>query len=297
MARAFDTIIQKSKALAQPGWRNGVLSIRTLVFVIGKISLFAAVGFAYLIGDMLRQSEKDSVQDFDMSLPEGNIHRKQKLPLETYSAILNSNIFGKTKSETKPQVKTQPPSPLKLRLVAVNEISTGSRMAIIEDTQKNNQEVFDLNDTVFNQGKLVDIGKDSIKIEHNGSIETLAMQDIDSGSGDSGQTGDGKSDFTVSEDELSAALANLPQLLSQARAVPYFRNGQSIGMRLFAIRTGSMYEKLGLKNGDIVLAVNDNSLSDPAQALKLFEQLKSEHSINVKLERNSQVMDMHYSIR
>ena len=44
--------------------------------------------------------------------------------------------------------------------------------------------------------------------------------------------------------------------------------GQSIGMRLFAIRTGSLYEKLGLKNGDIILAVNENSLSDPAQAFE-----------------------------
>ena len=108
---------------------------------------------------------------------------------------------------------------------------------------------------------------------------------------------DDQTEFSVAEDELSAALANLPQLLSQARAVPYFRNGQSIGMRLFAIRSGSMYEKLGLKNGDIVLSVNENSLSDPAQALKLFEQLKSERSINVKLERNSQNMDMRYAIR
>ncbi len=103
--------------------------------------------------------------------------------------------------------------------------------------------------------------------------------------------------FSIADDEISSALANLPQLLSQARAVPYFRNGTSIGMRLFAIKPESLYEKLGLKNGDIILSVNENSLSDPAQALKLFEQLKTERAINVKLERNSQVSEMRYSIR
>ena len=68
-------------------------------------------------------------------------------------------------------------------------------------------------------------------------------------------------------------------------------------MRLFAIRRDSLYEKLGLKNGDILTAVNENNLSDPSQALKIFEQLKNERSINVKLERNGENKDLHYAIR
>ena len=67
-------------------------------------------------------------------------------------------------------------------------------------------------------------------------------------------------------------------------------------MRLFAIRKDSMYDKLGLKNGDILMSINDNSLSDPSQALKLFETLKTEKSIYVTVERNGQQMDLRYSI-
>ena len=58
-----------------------------------------------------------------------------------------------------------------------------------------------------------------------------------------------------------------------------------------------MYEKLGLKNGDIVKSINENNLSDPSQALKLFEQLKSERSIGVKLERDGAPRELKYSIR
>jgi general secretion pathway protein C len=108
---------------------------------------------------------------------------------------------------------------------------------------------------------------------------------------------EGQTDFTVEETELNDALSNLPVLISQVRAVPYFRDGQSIGMRLFALRRDSLWEKIGLKNGDILLAVNDNSLSDPSQALKIFEQLKSERSINVKLERNGSPTELRYNIR
>ena len=54
---------------------------------------------------------------------------------------------------------------------------------------------------------------------------------------------------------------------------------------------------LGLKNGDIIKFVNNNPMTDPAQALKLFEQLKSERSIGVKVERIGQDVDLSYSIR
>ena len=39
---------------------------------------------------------------------------------------------------------------------------------------------------------------------------------------------------------------------SRIRAVPHFEGGQSTGFRLFAIRQGSLFDKIGLKNGDIL---------------------------------------------
>ncbi len=162
--------------------------------------------------------------------------------------------------------------------------------------------MFVLGDQVFNQAKLIEILADSVRISYSDKVETLVMEEgagaLNTGSATTtGETPDGQTEFTVEEKELSDALANLPQLLSQARAVPYFKNGESIGMRLFAIRQGSLYQKLGLKNGDILKSVNDNSLSDPSQALKIFDQLKTERSISVRVERAGQEMSLQYQIR
>lgn len=275
-------------------------SVRGLVFLAGKVALFAAVGFAYLIGDMLRSSTEATLPDLSLQANAGRDNKKAGRSLESYNVILTAPIFGRTKLEATPPPKPTTEGTLKIRVVAINELSGGSRMVILEDSAKQAQDVFELNDSVFGQGKLVEIGSDLVKIEHGGKIEIVRLDDgnVPRATGGTPEVASNdQTDFAVPEDELSAALANLPQLLSQARAVPYFRNGQSIGMRLFAIRSGSMYEKLGLKNGDIILSVNENSLSDPAQALKLFEQLKSERSIGVRLERNGQNMDMKYNIR
>jgi general secretion pathway protein C len=216
----------------------------------------------------------------------------------SYSEVSNSNVFGAIKSNTTtPTQSAVPAANTNLKLVAVNESSNGDKLAIIEDVKSQAQDVFSVSEKIFGGGKLVEIGPDSVKIDRGGRIEILALAE----GGPSTSGGDpselNQTDFSIADDEISSALANLPQLLSQARAVPYFRNGTSIGMRLFAIKPESLYEKLGLKNGDIILSVNENSLSDPAQALKLFEQLKTERAINVKLERNSQVSEMRYSIR
>lgn len=298
---SFD--FQSLKNLKDNNSLQNFFSIKNLVAAFGWLSLFAAVWLATYIGELFKKSDANVLPPpFELLTENQNPELINKPNLDSFKILTSSQLFGKPKP-----IQTQNPntqissSTSKLRLVAVSALSNGRKLAIIEDTNKQNQEVFEVNETVFNQGKIADIANDSVKIEVNGRIETLVLQDVNikslGSSSSPTEISDNQTDFSVEEEELSAALNNLPQLLSQARAVPYFRNGQSIGMRLFAIRSGSMYEKLGLKNGDIILAVNDNSLSDPAEALKLFEQLKNERSIGVKLERNSQPLSMQYTIR
>ena len=102
--------------------------------------------------------------------------------------------------------------------------------------------------------------------------------------------------FEVDESELNEALENIPLLMTQARAIPYFKDGKSIGLRLFAIKNGSLFEKIGLKNGDILKSINGNSLGDITQAVKLFEKLREERSIKVILERGRQDREFSYEI-
>lgn len=268
---------------------------------IGQVCLFLAVALTYKTGEMFRKNQEVAGPQFELPQVSDEGGKRLKVPLENFGMIAASTLFAKPKGpEATPTPVANPTANSKFKLIALNEASSGMKMAIIEDSSKQAQDVFELNDSVFGQARLVDIKSDRVSIDRAGKIEVLALSDKEASAAPAGEAEPAaadQTDFTVPEEELSSALANLPQLLSQARAVPYFRNGQSIGMRLFAIRSGSLYEKLGLKNGDILLSVNDNSLSDPAQALKLFEQLKSERSIGVKVERNSQLTDLHYSIR
>lgn len=276
-------------------------TVRGAVFLLGKVAAVAGAYFALQAGDALWLGERIAPKPVSLDDIQEPTGPKVTAPLETYQIITKRNLFGATDVQPQAQVPVANVQKPKLRLVGVSIGSKGEKIAIVEDLNKNEQDVFELNQQVFSFGKLIDIGPEAVKLQYSDRVDTLEIEE-GSGGGASPASGSSESsseetEFSVPEAELSDALANLPLLLSQARAVPYFRNGQSIGMRLFAIRSGSLYEKLGLKNGDIITAVNDSSLSDPAQALKLFEQLKSERSITVKAERNGEQKTLQYSIR
>lgn len=278
------------------GSPRDLLSVRNAVSLVAKICVLVVLFASYQLGETTVARMQFALPSAKISdAPDAN-SAPPAATLDTYHAINARNLFGGRSAP--------PPAPVpeisqqKLRLVGTNAVAGDRGFAIVEDLNKKEQDVFAKNELIFGKAKLVQILNDSIRIEVNGKVETLVLDEGSKESAGGGPAVDEEgSDFVVQESELSDALGNLPLLLSQARAVPYFRNGQSIGMRLFAIRKDSLYEKLGLKNGDILTAVNDSSLSDPSQALKLFEQLKTERSINVKLERNGEQKDLHYAIR
>lgn len=169
--------------------------------------------------------------------------------------------------------------------------------AIVEDKRKSTQDVFNINDRLFGEATLKTIFRDRVEIERNGQIEILAIDDSPGAADSSSSSSASQDEFVVDEAELDRNLENLPLLLTQARAVPYFKEGKSVGLRMFAIKSGSMFEKIGLKNGDILKGINGNSMGDLSQAMKLFEQLKQERSITVVLERDRQDKEFKYQIR
>ncbi|MGH7822614.1 MAG: type II secretion system protein GspC, partial [Candidatus Binatia bacterium] len=104
-------------------------------------------------------------------------------------------------------------------------------------------------------------------------------------------------EFVVDRGEVDKQMENLNQLFTQIRAVPHFQDGKASGFRLFAIRRNSIFEKIGLKNGDIVSSINGNQLSDPARAMELLQQLKDEGRVSVEVTRNRQPTTLNYEIR
>jgi general secretion pathway protein C len=100
--------------------------------------------------------------------------------------------------------------------------------------------------------------------------------------------------FMIPRSELESALApaNFNRIITEARAVPY-KDG---GYQLFQIVPGSIYETLGLKNGDVIKGFNGEPINDPAKAFSLLTSIKEAKSGELQIERGGKAVNMVYDI-
>jgi general secretion pathway protein C len=75
------------------------------------------------------------------------------------------------------------------------------------------------------------------------------------------------------------------------------RDGRPLGFRVFAIRPGSLFARLGMTNGDTILAINGNDMSTPDQALALYSKLRNASHLSLELERRGGRQTLDYVIR
>lgn len=269
----------------------GILSVTALALMLAaffKHSLGAYSASASLAEKVEIALKKNSVNP-TLAVDEGN-----------NSLIVERDLFGPLGVQATPAATPvpidKPKANVNLTLIGTFLGNADDSQAIIEDSKSKEQDVFLKGDSIFGSATLVAIYNNKVEIKRDGQIEVLLIDDSPDAISAADSGADAQESFSVDEAELNQALDNLPLLLTQARAVPYFKDGKAIGLRLFAIKNGSLYEKVGLKNGDILMSINDSSLGDISQAMKLFEKLKEERNISLTLERNKQKMVFSYSI-
>jgi general secretion pathway protein C len=182
--------------------------------------------------------------------------------------------------------------------------------AIIEDQAARRQGLYHVGDVILDVATLARVEWDRVVLDRNGVEEVLELSSARgpanaatapaTGAGLAGgerirKTADNK--FVVDRRELEKTVENINEVFTQARAVPFFQDGKTVGFRVFAIKPGSVFEKIGLQNGDVVQRVNGVELTDPTKAISLFTELQNEGHIALDLQRNAQSKSFSYEIR
>ena len=101
--------------------------------------------------------------------------------------------------------------------------------------------------------------------------------------------------FRFKRTYVNQQLANLNALLNDARVIPIEQDGKPWFIFDF-VREGSIYEKLGLKNKDVIVQINGFTVDSLPKALKLFEALQLEEKITLRIKREGQLTDFQYFI-
>ena len=78
---------------------------------------------------------------------------------------------------------------------------------------------------------------------------------------------------------------DLSKILMQAAAVPVYQNSRLEGFKIVDIEPASIYEQVGLKDGDVITEINGQKLSDVGMAIKVLNALRNDVFAEVRLLR------------
>ncbi|RTZ93668.1 MAG: hypothetical protein DSY91_01725 [Deltaproteobacteria bacterium] len=92
----------------------------------------------------------------------------------------------------------------------------------------------------------------------------------------------------LNKNEVQSALSDMASFLRQVRIVPYMEKGKPKGFQLLEIVPGSIVDRVGLKNGDVVEQVNGKPIHTPQEAMKLFSLLQAGKGLTLEYKRNNQ---------
>jgi general secretion pathway protein C len=105
------------------------------------------------------------------------------------------------------------------------------------------------------------------------------------------------SNCEVDKSLIDKLLTNTTALATSARFVPSIKDGKPNGFKLYAIRPGSVFAKIGMQNADLVKAINGLDMATPDKALEAYTKLKSASHLTVQLERRGENVTLDYQIR
>ncbi|MEW6056741.1 MAG: type II secretion system protein GspC [Bdellovibrionota bacterium] len=237
--------------------------------------------------------------------------------IDEYSAVLARNIFNSqglipeegTDLASGPARKTNLPLNLIGTVVLADELKS---IAAIEDRSQNLVFPVRIEDTIEDKIKVTKIehlkvyfvNKSTGHLEYVEIVEdapTLNMQPLRPTSSApqkaEGITKTDETKFEVERNVIDRATTNLSEVLQQARAVPNFENGMPDGYKILQIVPNSIYDKLGLKNGDVICGLNGEPVNDPGKAFQTFNELKTSNHVEICIKRNGKKTVFNYDIR
>jgi len=224
-------------------------------------------------------------------------------PLADYAIIAERDIFNPTPTGGGGATRTGA-----LRLWGIGMHGDEAR-AVIEDAATRRQELYRVGDTVGG-ARLTAIDWDRVTLAYAGGEEVLELAPPAEGAPeaappmtaaapppDAGIRRTSENAFVVDRRELDGAADNMSGLLTQLRAVAEVRDGRPAGFRVFQIREGSLFARLGLRDGDVVRRVNGSEIGEPTALLGFLARLRTEPRVALDIVRGDAPRTLVYDLR
>jgi len=204
-------------------------------------------------------------------------------------ALGNGHLFGQAPPPAPVDDANAPPSSMPLVLTGTIAAADPRNGLAIIGTTATNAKIYPVGMRVPGNATVHAVYTDRVLLERNGTIEALMLPHKFTGRGTEPQPGP----VVSALDRVQRAISNEPSLISDVlRPQPVFAEGKLHGYRVYPGRNARAFASLGLRNGDLVLAINGTPLDDPARGNDIFSSLGNTDQARVTVMRNGQQQDI-----
>ncbi|OGR29717.1 MAG: general secretion pathway protein GspC [Desulfuromonadaceae bacterium GWB2_53_15] len=248
----------------------------------------------------------------ETALPVATAPRTEDLAF--YAPILANGLFGKATqgqltaivNATAAAQAAPLTAPVDLLLLGTAVGSFRETFALVRNNSKQEERVFRLGDMVFDAGRLVEVKKEQAFIVVGGKkVELLTPLTPPSAAPPTqpaahvgvAVSSAGSGNFVIDQRALNAVLDNPSQAMTDARLLPSQKDGKVEGFRASEVKPNGLFAMIGIKNGDVLLRLNDFPIDSPDKALQSFITLKGQSRLKLDLIRDGQPVTFNYDIR
>jgi general secretion pathway protein C len=221
---------------------------------------------------------------------------------QSRQVILERNLFNVSTLAPGPPVDEQvdlEATKLPLRLLGTAAVGDPARSwAAVEDQESREHSVVRIGDTLRGTATVERIERRRLVLRNAGRLEELALAEDEDGApaakGRRRVAARGRSDprrsarsraaaervkrlaenrFRVDRTAAAEVADNPASLFSQARILPKYTDGEMVGVQLNAIKAGSLFEQIGIQNGDTITEFNGIRITNQQDSAAVLREL------------------------
>ncbi|MDM8550453.1 type II secretion system protein GspC [Desulfobacterales bacterium HSG2] len=234
-------------------------------------------------------------------------------PLSYYNPVIERNLFNtkdreveKPKEEPKKEEsKELEETKLKLALWGTVSGSESRAYAVIEDKKERKQNLYREGDMILD-AIVKKILREQVILSVNDKDEILKMAEKKPRERRSSRERSrdrpkarkaSSQNIKIARSEVENAISDVGTLMKTARIRPHFKDGKPDGLTLTRVKRKSIFRKLGLRSGDIIMGVDGTPIESVDDALKFYNSLKSSSNVALEIKRRGRMKNIEYEVQ
>lgn len=100
----------------------------------------------------------------------------------------------------------------------------------------------------------------------------------------------------IPKSELERLTSDPGIMFTQIRLIPFVENGQTKGFRFDWIQDSSLFQKMGIQVGDVLVAINNQQITSGEDAFRILQIIRNEPNFKITILRNGKTLDLNYFV-